>query len=180
MPVSKVPTAQPSPHKNPALTAISYALYALALAAVVVGVLYVAREFIGAHTGLTSSEPSPRSIDLICIEAYRPSGGGSGHTVNRFLTSVVAWLRAGYPEGIPPTDYFPVLALLSRRLSNDEVKVVARELMQRGDFDHVDIGVLITQLTDELPVPEDVERVRERLAAKGWPLDDARDGEETG
>ena len=39
-------------HKNPALTAISYALYALALTAVVIGVLYVAREFIGAHTGL--------------------------------------------------------------------------------------------------------------------------------
>lgn len=38
--------------KNPALTAISYALYALALAAVIVGVLYIAREFIGAHTGL--------------------------------------------------------------------------------------------------------------------------------
>jgi hypothetical protein len=100
--------------------------------------------------------------------------------VNRFLNSVVAWLRAGYPEGIPPTDYFPVLALLSRRLSNDEVKTVAHELLQRGDFDHVDIGVLITQLTDELPAPEDVERVRERLVAKGWPLDDARDGEETG
>ena len=100
--------------------------------------------------------------------------------MNRFLTSVVAWLRAGYPEGIPPTDYFPVLALLSRRLSNDEVKVVASDLMQRGDFDHVDIGVLITQLTDELPSPVDIERVRERLAAKGWPLDDARDGEGTG
>jgi hypothetical protein len=39
-------------HKNPALAAISYALYTLALAAVVIGVLYVAREFIGAHTGL--------------------------------------------------------------------------------------------------------------------------------
>ena len=100
--------------------------------------------------------------------------------MNRFLTSVVNWLRAGYPEGIPPTDYFPVLALLTRRLSNDEVKEVARELMTRGDFDHVDIGVLITQMTDELPSPADVERVRERLAAKGWPLDDARDGEETG
>jgi hypothetical protein len=100
--------------------------------------------------------------------------------VNRFLTSVVNWLRAGYPEGIPPTDYFPVLALLSRRLSNDEVKEVAHELMTRGDFDHVDIGVLITQMTDQLPSPADVERVRERLAAKGWPLDDARDGEETG
>jgi hypothetical protein len=38
--------------RNPALVALSYALYALALAAVVVGVLYIAREFIGAHTGL--------------------------------------------------------------------------------------------------------------------------------
>jgi hypothetical protein len=100
--------------------------------------------------------------------------------VNRFLNSVVAWLRAGYPEGIPPTDYFPVLALLSRRLGNDDVKMVAHELMQRGDFDDVDIAVLITQITDELPSPEDVERVRERLAAKGWPLDDARDGEGAG
>jgi hypothetical protein len=100
--------------------------------------------------------------------------------VNRFLNSVVAWLRAGYPEGIPPTDYIPVLALLSRRLSNDEVKLVTRDLIARGDFDHVDIGVLITQITDELPTPNDVERVRERLAARGWPLDNARDGEETG
>jgi hypothetical protein len=99
--------------------------------------------------------------------------------VNRFLNSVVAWLRAGYPEGIPATDYVPVLALLSRRLSNDEVKLVTRELIARGDFDHVDIGVLITQITDELPTPDDVERVRQRLAAKGWPLEDARDGEET-
>jgi hypothetical protein len=38
--------------KNPALTAISWALYALALVAVVIGVLYIAREFIGAHTGM--------------------------------------------------------------------------------------------------------------------------------
>jgi hypothetical protein len=99
--------------------------------------------------------------------------------VNRFLTSVVAWLRAGYPDGIPPTDYFPVLALLSRRLSTDEVKAVAREFKHSPDFDDVDIGVLITRLTDELPAPDDVERVRERLAKKGWPLDMARDDEET-
>ena len=38
--------------KNPALTALSYAVYALALVAVVIGVLYVARDFIGAHTGM--------------------------------------------------------------------------------------------------------------------------------
>ncbi len=97
--------------------------------------------------------------------------------MNRFLNSIVAWLRAGYPDGVPQTDYIPLLALLSRRLSNDEVKAVAHELMQRGDFDHIDIGVVITEFTDQLPSPEDVERVRARLAAKGWPLDDARDGE---
>lgn len=38
--------------KNPALTALSYLIYAAALFAVVVGVLYIARDFIGAHTGM--------------------------------------------------------------------------------------------------------------------------------
>ena len=92
--------------------------------------------------------------------------------MNGFLSSIVSWIRAGYPEGIPPTDTFPVLALLTRRLGNDEVKAVAHELMQRGDFDNVDIGAAITKFTDELPSPEDVERVRERLAAQGWPFDE--------
>lgn len=96
--------------------------------------------------------------------------------MNRFLTSIVAWLRAGYPDGVPQTDYVPLLALLSRRLTNDEVKAVARELIGRGEFDQIDIGVLIARLTNELPAPEDVERVRERLAAKGWLLDDAPTG----
>jgi Protein of unknown function (DUF3349) len=95
--------------------------------------------------------------------------------VNNFLTSIVSWLRAGYPEGIPPTDTFAVLALLSRRLTNDEVKAIASNLMQRGDFDKIDIGVVISKLTDELPSVQDINRVRERLAAKGWPLDDNRD-----
>ena len=100
--------------------------------------------------------------------------------MNRFLTSIVNWLRAGYPDGIPPTDYFPVLALLSRRLSNDEVQAVTREFKHSAGFDDVDIGVLITRLTDQLPSPEDIERVRVRLAAKGWPLDAPRNGEEAG
>lgn len=92
--------------------------------------------------------------------------------MNRFLDAVIAWLRAGYPDGVPQTDYIPLLALLSRRLTGDEVKAVAAELVRRGAFDDVDIGVLITQFTDSLPAPADVERVRQRLAAKGWPLDE--------
>jgi hypothetical protein len=37
--------------KNPALTALSWLIYGLALVAVVIGVLYIARDFIGTHTG---------------------------------------------------------------------------------------------------------------------------------
>ena len=97
--------------------------------------------------------------------------------MNRFLSAIVSWLHAGYPEGVPPTDYLPVLALLTRRLTTDEVKLVAAQLMRQGDFDDVDIGVAITQITDELPSADDIERVRQRLAAKGWPLDDPRDSD---
>ena len=99
--------------------------------------------------------------------------------MTKFLVKIVAWITAGYPEGVPGPDRVPLLALLKPRLTDDEVKSVAKELDSRGEFDEVDIGVLITQLTDELPDPADVERVRNRLAAKGWPLDDPRDSEET-
>lgn len=95
--------------------------------------------------------------------------------MNGFLAKIVAWLNAGYPEGVPGPDRVPLLALLTRKLTSDEVKAVAQDLMDRGEFDHIDIGVLITEITDELPRAEDVERVRARLAAKGWPLDDPRD-----
>ena len=37
------------------------------------------------------------------------------------LQRVVSWLHAGYPEGVPPTDYYAVLALLARHLSEQEV-----------------------------------------------------------
>lgn len=89
-----------------------------------------------------------------------------------FLGSIVSWLRTGYPEGIPESDYIPLLAVLSRRLSNDEVRLVARELIDSGELpvDNIDIGTVITKVTDELPREEDVDRVREKLIAHGWPL----------
>lgn len=99
--------------------------------------------------------------------------------MTKFLAKIVAWITSGYPDGVPGPDRVPLIALLQRRLSDDEVATVVRELLARGEFDHVDIGVLITEITDELPTPDDIERVRQRLAAKGWPLDDPRDAEET-
>ena len=97
-----------------------------------------------------------------------------------FIGRIVDWINAGYPEGVPGPDRVPLFALLKRALTDDEVKVVAGALMQQGEFDDADIGVLITEITDALPTPDEIERVRERLAAYGWPLDDARDAEETG
>ena len=96
-----------------------------------------------------------------------------------FLSSVVGWLRAGYPEGVPPSDYIPLVALLARRLSHDEVLAVAAELTRSGELDtidDVDIATVITKVTDELPREEDVDRVRARLALGGWPLADPRLG----
>lgn len=123
---------------------------------------------------------SPRgatTIDLSCGPGSRTPWGVE--TVNKFLAKIVAWITAGYPEGVPGPDRVPLLSLLKRRLTDDEVKAVATALIGRGEFDNIDIGVLITEITDVLPAPVDVERVRERLAAKGWPLDDPRDAEES-
>ena len=33
--------------------------------------------------------------------------------MTRFPHTIVEWLRAGYPEGVPHTDHFPLPALLS-------------------------------------------------------------------
>lgn len=94
--------------------------------------------------------------------------------LSNVLTRIVGFLRAGYPEGIPAHDYIPLLALLRRRLSDDEVVAVATELIsgKNGPVDGTDVRVAITKLTDELPSAEDADRVRQRLAAVGWPIDD--------
>ncbi|MDT2008855.1 DUF3349 domain-containing protein [Rhodococcus opacus] len=89
-----------------------------------------------------------------------------------FLSSIIGWLRAGYPNGVPEQDYIPLFALLTRRLSEDEVDAVADALVEEGDIpiEKTDIQVLITKVTDELPLESDVDRVLSNLAAGGWPL----------
>jgi Protein of unknown function (DUF3349) len=91
-----------------------------------------------------------------------------------FLTAVIDWLREGYPQGIPEQDYVPLLALLARRLTAEEVATVAAKLRDEGKLpaSNADIGELIMGITDELPRQEDVARVRAQLALGGWPLAD--------
>ena len=102
--------------------------------------------------------------------------------MTKFLAKIVAWITDGYPEGVPGPDRVPLLALLSVASPTTRSRPWRGTLKDVGEMrgiDPVDIGVLITQITDELPTPDDVERVRERLAAKGWPLDERRDPEES-
>jgi uncharacterized protein DUF3349 len=89
------------------------------------------------------------------------------------VTRVVEWLRSEYPTGLPERDYIPLLALLRRRLSDEEVsevsRLLVREAVQPGD--RVGIGSAIAQVTSELPSEEDIERVRAHLVAHGWPVE---------
>jgi hypothetical protein len=87
------------------------------------------------------------------------------------LSSIIDWLRAGYPEGVPQNDYVPLFALLASQLTDDEVKAVANELSETGDMSSSQaIRDAISAITQAKASDADVARVRSRLAAGGWPL----------
>jgi Protein of unknown function (DUF3349) len=87
------------------------------------------------------------------------------------LNKIVEWLRAGYPEGVPDVDYIPLFALLGSQLTNDEVTLIAHELEASADPESADaIKKAIVEVTHTTPNDADVNRVRSRLAAGGWPL----------
>jgi hypothetical protein len=87
------------------------------------------------------------------------------------LSSIIGWLREGYPEGVPERDYIPLFALLSRELSEDEAKAIADELAEDADPTSARaIREAIASRTSQPPSDTDVARVRSHLAAGGWPL----------
>ena len=93
------------------------------------------------------------------------------------LNNVLGWLHEGYPEGVPPKDYFPLLALLKRSLTEDEVVKAAQAVLKNTDSDSVteaEIRKAVQGVTDEDPNPEEIHQVASRLASVGWPLAAAR------
>lgn len=88
------------------------------------------------------------------------------------IASVLNWLRAGYPEGVPPKDSFPLLALLRRTLSDDDyVKIVAELIAEEKKKVRVrHIRDAIERFTREEPEEADIRQVAAQLAAGGWPL----------
>jgi len=92
---------------------------------------------------------------------------------------VLGWLHAGYPQGIPPTDYYPLLAFLSRNLHPDEVSEVVSALEAELHAGHqttvADVRAAIEAVTNSPALGEDVQRVEGHLRDLGWGLEAARD-----
>jgi hypothetical protein len=71
-----------------------------------------------------------------------------------WVSSVVAFLRAGYPSGAPP-----------RKVSDDEAVVIMGKFIgpRRRSIDRADVGVEIIRITGEMPSLDDIERVQHRF-----------------
>src|ERR1700722_115244 len=96
-------------------------------------------------------------------------------TISSRLRSILDFVRAGYPEGVPERDYFPILALLRRRLTDEEVSALAEELVALSPDPGVaapQIRRAIESITRESASDQDLVRVQNRLAAVGLQLDD--------
>lgn len=95
-----------------------------------------------------------------------------------FFQRILDWLRAGYPEGVPPSDFVPLFALLQRRLTKKEIKKVAKELIAsnkvsgepKAPISEEEAQELMQEIAGVVPIEADIARVRKRLAKKGWPL----------
>jgi hypothetical protein len=99
-------------------------------------------------------------------------------TTTSLFASILRWLRAGYPEGVPGPDRVPLLALLrATPLTEDQLKEVVRNLTVAGagpsgdgEITRDGIAEFISEVTQHDAGPENVARVAAKLAAAGWPL----------
>lgn len=102
------------------------------------------------------------------------------------FASVIDWLRAGYPEGVPGPDRVPLLALLrATPLTEGQVREVIRNITAAdspaivdGAINTDEIETFISEVTQHDAGPENVERVAAKLAAAGWSVEGFEAAEE--
>jgi hypothetical protein len=113
------------------------------------------------------------------VVASGPAGDDTGGvTATSLFHSILDWLRAGYPGGVPGPDRVPLLALLrSTPLTEDQIKEVIAHLTAEGSaatadgaIDGDEIAAFIQDVTHHDAGPENIQRVAAKLAAAGWPL----------
>jgi hypothetical protein len=72
---------------------------------------------------------------------------------------------------VPDVDYIPLFALLGSQLTNEDVNLIAGELVNEADPESAEaIKKAIAEVTHTTPNDADINRVRAHLAAGGWPL----------
>jgi hypothetical protein len=105
-------------------------------------------------------------------------------TTTSLAHSILDWLRAGYPEGVPGPDRVPLLALLrATPLTEDQIKEVVRNItaddsaaLADGEIGEDEIAAFIKDVSHHDADPENVQRIAAKLAAAGWPLAGVGDG----
>jgi hypothetical protein len=105
-------------------------------------------------------------------------------TTTSLLSSILDWLRAGYPDGVPGPDRVPLLALLrATPLTEDQIKEVVRNItadgsaaLADGEIGEDEIAAFIKDVSHHDAGPENVQRIAAKLAAAGWPLTGVGDG----
>jgi len=129
-----------------------------------------------AARGVPLSTKAQRIIDdrTILAEAADAGPAAAPPSDANPIAQALRWLGAGYPDGIPAQDRVPILALLRRRLTDDEVQEVCEAVAAQSGADPeislVDAQVLMMKVLGELPGDDDVERVRTRLEQSGITL----------
>lgn len=108
------------------------------------------------------------------LSAVPHAAPGAAEVSPSFLQSVLGWLHTVYPDGISRTDYYPLLALLKRSLTEDEVVQAARSVLKDSDPDDPvtveQIRAAIRETAEKEPTADEVNQVAGRLAMVGWPL----------
>ena len=100
------------------------------------------------------------------------------------VQSMISWLRAGYPGGVPGPDRVPLLALLRNTpLTEEQVKEGVREIIaEEGGapaghaIDHDEIEKFIEGVAHHDGGPENIKRVADILAAAGYTVERLADG----
>lgn len=92
------------------------------------------------------------------------------------IGKILTWLKAGYPQGIPPNDFPPVLNVLHRNLTDEEIESISDELAMQsvsGGEEPVTaehIREMVKSMAFQHATPEEIQRVSAILAQGGWPL----------
>jgi hypothetical protein len=109
------------------------------------------------HTRVRTPPDSP----IVTCAAPRPTALAR---IGVAFGSIIAWLRAGYPDDAPGTGYSPLLAL------NGPVSLSARQTARivralgDGPAGPIDIAVAITKATDRLPTQGQTRTVAQAIA----------------